>query len=260
MGTTIRQFGALGKIDNAPVDGLLGVADSLGYLVQAISKHFDNNGQSYGLTANNIARGSLDPIIVTGGNDDWGTEIMIHDGTVVESGDPTKKFDIHEIEVVSVGTANRLTFLEFSFGSKDAGTTCTFTNATEKVDDVAHGRSNGDKIMFSNSGGALPAELNDYTVYYIINKTDDAFEVSLTSGGAAVTFTDDGTGTNKYHTLTQTFLAEHYVSKAAQNTDDSEAELKASRESCDSLIWVRAKAKSGVNQIDFLIDILTYVG
>jgi len=86
------------------------------------------------------------------------------------------------------------------------GVVCTFTNATEKVNKAGHLLSNGDKIMFSDDGvgGALPAELNDYTVYYIVNKGTDDFEVSLTSGGAAVSFTDDGTGTNSYHVLSAT--------------------------------------------------------
>ena len=74
---------------------------------------------------------------------------------------------------------------------------CTFTHGTEKVNDVAHGLSNGELIKFSTTG-ALPAELSVDTAYYVINKADDNFEISLTSGGSAVSFTDDGSATTKW--------------------------------------------------------------
>jgi hypothetical protein len=78
--------------------------------------------------------------------------------------------------------------------------TVTFNNTTDVVNEVGHSRSNGDTIMFFNSGGALPAEIADDNFYYVVNVATDNFQISLTEGGAAVDFTDDGTGTNTYRT------------------------------------------------------------
>ncbi len=85
--------------------------------------------------------------------------------------------------------------------------TVTYTNATNLVTSVAHGLLNGDKILVANSGGALPTELSATTPYFVINKTDDTFQLSLRPGAndqAVVTFSDDGSGTNTYLLQTQT--------------------------------------------------------
>jgi len=80
-----------------------------------------------------------------------------------------------------------------------ASETCTFTNSTNRVDDVAHGRVAGDIIRFDASAGTLPAELFDNVRYFLVNPTANDFQVSLTLGGAAVTFTDNGAPTITYN-------------------------------------------------------------
>ena len=40
----------------------------------------------------------------------------------------------------------------------------------------------------------MPDGLLTYTNYYVVSATTDAFELSLTSGGAAVVLAEDGTG------------------------------------------------------------------
>ena len=77
----------------------------------------------------------------------------------------------------------------------------TATNATNILNDTAHGLSNGDCITIK-TGTTLPTGLSADTYYYVINKADDTFQVALTPGGSAVTFSDDGTGT---HTWAQEF-------------------------------------------------------
>jgi len=72
--------------------------------------------------------------------------------------------------------------------------TVTFTNGTNIVNLTSHGYSNTQKLTFTTTG-AVPAELVVDTTYYIVSANTNDFQVSLTSGGAAVTFTDDGTGT-----------------------------------------------------------------
>lgn len=74
--------------------------------------------------------------------------------------------------------------------------TFTATNATETFTAVAHGLINGDQILVTNSGGALPSGINSGATYYVISATTDTFQMSLTDGGAAVLIADDGTGTH----------------------------------------------------------------
>lgn len=73
--------------------------------------------------------------------------------------------------------------------------TITSTNATtEKFNKVAHGLSDGDIVAFQCSGtiaGGLTAD----KLYYVVNKTDDDFQISLTSGGTAVLLSSAHTGT-----------------------------------------------------------------
>jgi hypothetical protein len=81
---------------------------------------------------------------------------------------------------------------------KAATRTVTFTNGTNTVNDTATPLVNGDLITFRRAAGTLPSELRKDIVYYVVNKLTDSFQVSYTSGGAAVAFTDDGTPTNSY--------------------------------------------------------------
>ena len=73
--------------------------------------------------------------------------------------------------------------------------TVTFTHATNKVNLTGHSFVNGDIVQFTTTD-TLPAELSASTSYYVVNKATNDFEVSLTSGGAAIDITDAGTGTH----------------------------------------------------------------
>lgn len=63
----------------------------------------------------------------------------------------------------------------------------------------SHGRAIGDAIVLSTSG-ALPTGLTVGTVYYIISAgfTANAFQVSLTPGGAAINTSSAGSGTHSF--------------------------------------------------------------
>ena len=82
----------------------------------------------------------------------------------------------------------------------NTGVNFTADAGTDIITSAGHGRSTGDIIEVTNSGGALPGGLAADTKYYIINPTTDTFQVSLTSGGSAVDITGAGTGTHSYHT------------------------------------------------------------
>ena len=98
------------KIDSAAVDGLLGVNNSLAYKVHELEKHFHNSEQWYGNAAGNFSRTALDYFRLTAGTSEaYGSEIQVHDGTVIESGSTTKKFDLHRLFIVAL-SANNATY------------------------------------------------------------------------------------------------------------------------------------------------------
>jgi hypothetical protein len=74
------------------------------------------------------------------------------------------------------------------------GFTVTATNATDVFNATAHVLVNTDRVAFTTTG-TLPTGITAGVAYYVVNKATNTFQVSLTSGGAAVTFTTDGTGT-----------------------------------------------------------------
>lgn len=59
-----------------------------------------------------------------------------------------------------------------------------------------HALVNTDRVVLSNTGGALPTTLTAPGNYYAVGVSGDAFQVALTSGGAAVDFTGAGSGTH----------------------------------------------------------------
>jgi hypothetical protein len=63
------------------------------------------------------------------------------------------------------------------------------------VSKTAHGLSNDDPVVFSTSG-ALPTNLTAGTVYYVVNKNTDDFQVSATVGGAAINTSGSQSGTH----------------------------------------------------------------
>lgn len=77
--------------------------------------------------------------------------------------------------------------------------------ATDTVSETSTGLSNGDKIVFTSVGASTAIRTD--RVYYVVNKTTDAFKVSATLGGSAITI---GTATVAYipadDTLTETTL------------------------------------------------------
>ena len=86
--------------------------------------------------------------------------------------------------------------------ARDDGRTFTTDFATDNDLVLAsHGFVADDRVTVSTSAADLPAGLSEGVLYYVIDAGDTGdFQVSLTSGGAAITLTDDGSGT---HTVTK---------------------------------------------------------
>ena len=72
---------------------------------------------------------------------------------------------------------------------------------------TAHGLSNGDRVILTTSASDLPNGLSE-TAYHIVNKTANTFQVAATNGGAAITFSDDGTGTHTAYNVTSVSLTD----------------------------------------------------
>jgi len=93
--------------------------------------------------------------------------------------------------------------------SREAGQTFTTDYGTdEKLDISTHGFLNDDRVMVTSSSQDLPAGSDSAKVYYVVNKTTNDFELSLTSGGSAINITDNGSGTHTARRWTQVTLAD----------------------------------------------------
>ena len=73
----------------------------------------------------------------------------------------------------------------------DSGNKILFTDAD-------HGLVNTNIVQLTTTG-TLPTGLSLSTNYYVVNKTDDTFKLALASSGADILWTDDGSGTHKWH-------------------------------------------------------------
>lgn len=95
------------------------------------------------------------------------------------------------------------------------GSTFTANAGTDTLTSAAHGLNNGETISFSSSG-TLPGGISDYSTgayYYVINKTTNTFQISLTSGGSAVDITSAGTGTHDWYTEKSKYIITHNLGR-----------------------------------------------
>lgn len=257
------------KIDDQAVNGLLGTADSLAYKTGEIENHVHSAQQVYGATSAGVptfVRRSLIPITCTAGDGAWGTEIIIHNGVVIEGGSATKKFDMNQLRISAVGTANRLAVYEvFTFlpGTPKAA---AMVAATNKVTDATNTVANGDKVFFptiaSNTGAVV------YEVYFVVNRAAGNFEISRTLAGASVDITGadgactyvslgasdaDGVGAQ------QTLASETVVSRASGTPDAQPTPMQMSRQTCNRLVSIRGwSAGAGGNSMAFHMGLHTY--
>jgi hypothetical protein len=78
----------------------------------------------------------------------------------------------------------------FQIGSTLRGAGTVVTAAGDFISSNGHGLVNTDRVFVSSvASEALPAGLSATVLYFVVNKTTDTFQLSLTSGGAAVDIT-----------------------------------------------------------------------
>jgi len=215
--------------------------------------------QIYGLTTTltyPIVRKGVLPIVITAGSGAWGTEHQIHDGTVIESGNAGMNFDLNRIYISAVGTANRVTYLEFYKNTlATAKTGIVITDATDTFTLIGHGYSDGDKIMLSSI--VTTTGLTTYIVYHVVGVAGNDFKVSLTAGGAAVVV-GGGNGTCSARKVTQTLVSECLATRNATTADPIAQDIQTNHLSCDSIISCRGYAVAGTNAVSFFLGLHTY--
>ena len=160
-------------------------------------------------------------------DDGTGQTALCSSGTVMYKYDGVSawtsiKTGLHEYELITGYTANRTRrdyavykniiymcngvdqYASYDGTTYSQGTTvpvvCTFDNTTDIVLKVAHWLSNGAEVAFTTTG-ALPTWLSISEVYFVVNKTADNFQISLTKSWTAINFTTNGTGTNSYYPI-----------------------------------------------------------
>lgn len=110
---------------------------------------------------------------------------------------------LEDVDAVTINTDLKV------YITRDAGQTFTTDFSTDdKLDITSHGFLNDDRIIVTSSSQDLPTGLDSATVYYVVNKTTNDFELSLTSSGSAVDITDNGTGTHTAKKVNVTTLSD----------------------------------------------------
>jgi len=87
---------------------------------------------------------------------------------------------------------------------------------------------------------SLPVGLDNETVYYVVNKTTNDFEVSLTSGGSAVNITGDGGGTRSVHAVTAVTLVDEGT-YSSYDIIAASVDISAQPSDTDMVLFVQSK-------------------
>lgn len=246
----------MAKIDLLATSGLSGTYNSLAYRVHEIEKHFHNAELAYGNASNAMAENTPVKFTVTGGDNAWGTEVLLTDGTVIESGNASKYFDINTLYITDVSAANKISILELITGEKGTAIeTVVTTAATDLFTKEGHGLTDNDTVYLSVID--TTTGINTYTVYHVISVAGNDFQLSLTQGGGAVTLTNDGTCT--VVPITETVSTDTVISMAAVNSDSMPFAVICPRVPCNRTVSVRAKSETGSTiAIGFLIGLHSY--
>lgn len=117
-------------------------------------------------------------------------------GTAVPFVAATADIAIDPTRIVGWILADALTAGNVFYYGEFVGTPQVFVvkASTDTFTAIAHGLANGTKVRVWGAGPALPSGLAAYTTYYIISTAADTFQLSATSGGAAVDVTANGGG------------------------------------------------------------------
>ena len=142
------------KIDNAAVDGLLGVKNSLAYKVHEIEQHFHGEEYWLGILAPQVAgtdwaKDTLAPFVAISGNDDYGADAN-DEAQVLGTADTPRvvgqvRYDIHRIFIVDAdhSTPYKLRIVWGTTTLAQAITDGNFSELVLMVDAANPAQSNG---------------------------------------------------------------------------------------------------------------------
>lgn len=213
---------------------------------------------------NKFLCGSLTALSVTGSADTWGTEVEIYDGSGLDGG---SGFQISMLYIRHVEQANCPTILEFRNYVMGTEVDCQFSIVGNTVDKVGHGLANNDKVILTDVN--LTTGIDTRTLYYVVSRNDNDFQLSLTRGGGAVDMTvSDGTGAySSLGTTTvdgaasrQDLIHSDAVFSTTTDVNDSGRHIENGRVPDDNHISVRAKATGLSNAIEFFLGLRIYAG
>ena len=135
-------------------------------------------------------------------------------------------------------------YIVYLNGSSNAFTVDVGSN---EIIDNAHGLLAGEIVRFKGLDlpDGNPDELEQTTLYYVVDVSTNRFRVSLTVGGAGVDIIDAGTGTMVYIAVSQRSKANDVVLGTIPvvnpNTLVGEAELASIKAKTDLIGTIRAK-------------------
>jgi len=139
------------------------------------------------------------------------------------------------------GQVSTNTFILYNSATRGANAVATMTIATTNVNttsntitSTAHGLVNGAELNYSNQGGASITGLTSGNDYFVVNKTNDTFQLALTLGGNAIDIS--GTGNNS-----QTFASTGQLDLTGTGNNNQYFDLQTAT-------TATAEAALGVNQ------------
>ena len=94
---------------------------------------------------------------------------------------------------------------------RDNNATFTANAGTDTLTSAGHGLNNDELINFTSSG-TLPGGIGSFDdgfFYYVVNKTTNTFQISLTPGGSVIDITSAGSGTHDWWTDVSKVLITH---------------------------------------------------
>ena len=108
------------KIDEAAVDGLAGVSNSLAYKVHEIEKHLHGQGYWYGKDPGDsflLVYGTTPWQLVAGADDAFGDWVQLSNGDEITAG---PRYDPHQVLVMQASAAGKLYYIQFGTGAGGA--------------------------------------------------------------------------------------------------------------------------------------------
>jgi microcystin-dependent protein len=109
-----------------------------------------------------------------------------------------------------------LTYAAGTGSNKVDFATTDVDTGTNTITETAHGLSNGQRLYLTSTG-TIPAGLASFTKYFIVGAAANTFQLALTSGGAAIDITSQGTGTHSFY---KAFLAADVRGRVPMGVDN----------------------------------------